>query len=228
MREDQIIKVSLLVLAGSILYLLHSTKKPLCVHSRVVHRIYRYEEGREESIFSCAIRRSVPYSKFFQRHHEELSININKIVPLLEFISPFRSKIEIALTSQKSIEIPQFYKIYLNEKDLADSDIIARLFIRIWLQERFFPQDELEQTMEMALEDFLAYLKEGNIFSPEYPSFQSETYEVRQAARGLIASYFKSDLREKFKILKALPDFLARFGSSRNQNEKQIPLTMGL
>ncbi len=151
---------SILVIVG-----VYTTRKPLCIESRVVERIDRVDKKIPlDSIYRCAYLKDGGFSLYFFESLSSLNKRINSIERVLENIEPFSKKLQITVSKDR----PYMFNIkgqalLIGEELLRAPGHLEKGIAKIWLNEKrkhYFTQQNL---LEESITDFLVFLSQGDL-----------------------------------------------------------------
>lgn len=146
------------------LTILHMTKRPLCIDSRVVERVDRLAPRGTETVFRCAVNRATPYNTYFAENLRSLNTRIAAIERLLESMEPFYRRVQVTILPDRPYAFRvQGHQVFIGEKLFEAPGHLEKALAKIWFRERnqtLFAQQEL---MEEVLTDFLVFLEQGDL-----------------------------------------------------------------
>lgn len=137
MKTDRWVWVLSGLLAGLILTLMVSLKKPLCIDSNDIETIYRVSNRKTERIYKCSSRVKVPYSKYFASNTDKLESRIEPLIAFLKNLGPINKRIKLTITEDQ----PYLFKVNQNNFMIGTELLKApghleRGIIKVWFFER--------------------------------------------------------------------------------------------
>lgn len=164
MKKKFLTTFSLLCFGLLSLALLHVTKKPLCIDSKVVERIDMIDGEKAETIFRCSIHRHVPYSPYFVEKLKTLTERVQTAERLLESIEPFNQRVQVAIVLDRPFLFKiRGHQILIGEGMLKVPGHLEKALSKIWYREKNQTLFAQQAVMEEVFTDFLVFLQRGSL-----------------------------------------------------------------
>ena len=150
------------------LLLIYLSQEPLCIDSRVVERIDKLSLAPSsqgpETVYRCAVRKSVPYSGYFAQNLPPWADRIKKTERFLESIEPFYRRVQIAIVPKQD----SFYQVHNHQIRMGEGMLdlpghLERALIKVWFRERNQNKFDSGILMEEVVTDFLLFALEGDV-----------------------------------------------------------------
>ncbi|MBC7420849.1 MAG: hypothetical protein H7328_08975 [Bdellovibrio sp.] len=149
---------------AALLVLIVSTKKPLCIDSRIVDKIDRVSLDKTETIFRCSMGQMVPYSRYFDENKDALEARLENIALFIRNIEPFTQGMQIRINEIQPIIFKiTDHQIEIGSQLFNSSAHFERALFKVWLQERLKRDLHSQQLFIEVAADFLLYALNGNL-----------------------------------------------------------------
>ncbi len=148
----------------ALLVLVVSSKKPLCIDSKVVDKIDRVTLEKTETIYRCSMNVAVPYSRYFDENKDKLEARIENIALFVRNIEPFNKNIRIRINEIKPIAFSiTDHQIEIGSQLFNSSAHFERALFKVWLQERLKQGLYTQQLFVEVAADFLLFATDGSL-----------------------------------------------------------------
>jgi hypothetical protein len=146
------------------LMVVEMTRRPLCIDSKTVERIDRITEQGTESVYRCALNKSVPYTSFFGEGLRVLNPRISQMERLLESIEPLNRKMQITiLGDQPWLFKLQDHHLFIGQNLFEAPGHLEKSMAKVWFREKSDSLFVNQDLMEEVVTDFLLFLNEGDL-----------------------------------------------------------------
>ncbi len=149
---------------AALLVLIVSSKKPLCIDSKVVERIDRVTLEKTETVFRCSSSGAVPYSRYFDENKDLLESRIENVAMFIRNIEAYERPIQIRINEVQPIIFKiTDHHIEIGSQLFNSSAHFERALFKVWLQERLKKDLPSQQLFVEVAADFLLYALNGNL-----------------------------------------------------------------
>jgi hypothetical protein len=148
----------------ALMALMISSKKPLCIDSRIVDKIDRVSAQQTETVYKCSSSIPTPYSRYFDENKDQLETRIENVSVFLRNIEPFNKNIQIRINELQPIIFKiTDHQIEIGAQLLASPLHFERALMKIWLQERLKKDLHSQQLFVEVAADFLLFAANGSL-----------------------------------------------------------------
>lgn len=150
---------------AALLVLIVTSKKPLCIDSKVVDKIDRVTVGKTETVYRCSLSKAVAYSRYFDENKDALESRIESVAMFIRHIEDFEQPLQIRINEVQPIIFKiNDHSIEIGSQLLNSSAHFERALFKVWLQERLKSNLRSQQLFIEVAADFLLYAMNGNLF----------------------------------------------------------------
>ena len=163
--------LTLLSFGVFILFVLYSSKKSVCIDSRLVDKIDRVSVSSKDQVFSCSANQSITYTSFWREKVQALNDRIRQVEVYLGSFGPVAANLQIIVfENKKGLFREQGPYVYISDEYFHKKGWLERVLIRQWLrtQAATTPWPLVEDLM---VENLLYSL----VGKSEYPNYETKS-----------------------------------------------------
>ncbi|MBC7743021.1 MAG: hypothetical protein H7061_12545 [Bdellovibrionaceae bacterium] len=155
------------VIAGIFLALMAltiSSKKPLCIDSKIVDKIDRITATSVETVYRCSLTQPTAYSRYFDENKDQFESRIESIALFLRAIDPYKKNLQIRINELQPILFKiSDHQIEIGSQLFNSSLHFERALVKVWLQERVKKDPDSQRLFIEVAADFLMYAANGSL-----------------------------------------------------------------